>query len=356
MAKSIRFRDSYAQYEKIVADIKGRNFAPLYLLMGEEGYFIDSLTQLLADNILEEHEKAFNQLVIYGKDVEDEGIIVNYARQVPMMGGKMVIIVKDAASLRKPDKLSAYTASPVASTILIIACKGKSIDKRSALYKHCAAKGVVFESPRPYDNELAPWVATYLRSTKGCAIEEKALRMVTDHIGTDIAKLTGEIDKLLTRLPEGTKVITADHIEQNIGISKEFNNFELVDAVAHKQFAKAMMIADNFARNPKDHPLVVTTSTLFGHFQKLFTLNYRAWQTRVKGMAPASDAELAGMIKVSPYVLAGYKQAAALYPNQKIFQILGIIREYDMKGKGVNTGGADQGELLREMIMKIMML
>lgn len=356
MAKTIRFRDSYAQYEKIVQDIRARKFAPIYLLMGEEGYFIDHLTDMLADNILDESERAFNQLVIYGKDVEDEGVIVNYARQMPMMGGKMVIIVKDAASLRKVDRLSLYTASPSDSTILIIAHKGKSVDKRSALYKHVSTKGVVFESPRPYDNELAPWIATHLRASKGCAIEEKALKMVVDFMGTDIAKIVGEFDKLFTRLPEGTKVITADHIEQNIGISKDFNNFELVEAVAHKQFARAMQIADNFARNPKNHPLVVTTSTLFNYFQKIFTINYREWQTRVKGMPAASDAELAGLIKVSPYVLGGYKQAARLYPNKKIFLILGLIREYDMKGKGINSGGAEQGELLREMLMKIMML
>jgi DNA polymerase-3 subunit delta len=355
MAKGVRFRESYAQYEKIVADVKAGRFAPIYLLMGEEGYFIDKLTDLLSDSILQEHEKAFNQIVIYGKD-SDEGTIINYARQMPMMGGRMVIIVKDAGSLKKIENLSLYTASPLASTVLIIACKGKSVDKRSALYKHCTAKGVVFESPRPYDNELAPWVATYLRSSKGCAIEEKALKMVTDFMGTDIAKIVGEFDKLLTRLPKDTKVITADHIEQNIGISKDFNNFELIDAVANKNFTKAMQIADNFARNPKDHPLVVTTSTLFGHFQKLFTINYKEWQTKVKGMPPASDAELAGLIKVSPFMLGGYKHSAKLYPNKKIFVILGLIREYDMKGKGIGAGGADQGELLRELIMKIMML
>jgi DNA polymerase-3 subunit delta len=355
MAKAVRFKESYAQYESLVADIKAHKFAPLYLLMGEEGYFVDSLVDLLADNLLEEHERAFNQIVVYGKDT-DEGTIINYARQMPMMGGRMVIIVKDAGSLKKIENLSIYTASPLASTVLIIACKGKSVDKRSALYKHCTAKGVVFESPRPYDNELAPWVATYLRSSKGCAIEEKALKMVIDYLGTDISKLVGEMDKLLTRLPKETKVITADHIEQNIGISKDFNNFELIEAVAQKNFAKAMRIADNFARNPKEHPLVVSTSTLFGYFQKLFTINYKEWQTKYKGMPAASDAELAGLIKVSPYVLGSYKQAAKLYPNKKIFLILGFIREYDMKGKGINSGGADQGELLRELLMKIMMV
>ena len=355
MAKGVRFRDSYTQFQQIVADVKAGRLAPIYLLMGEEGYFIDQLTDLLADSILQEHEKAFNQIVVYGKDT-DEGTIINYARQMPMMGGRMVIIVKDAGSLKKIENLSLYTASPLASTVLVVACKGKSVDKRSALYKHSVAKGVVFESPRPYDSELAPWVATYLRSTKGCAIEEKALKMVTDFMGTDIAKIVGEFNKLLTRLPEGTTIITADHIEQNIGISKDYYNFELIEAVAQKNFTKAMTIADNFARNPKDHPLVVTTSTLFGYFQKIFTINYKEWQTKVKGMPAASDGELAALIKVSPYMLGGYKQAAQCYPNKKIFVILGLIREYDMKGKGIASGGADQGELLRELLMKIMML
>lgn len=354
MAKSIRFRDSYAQYEKIVADIKAKNFAPVYLLMGEEGYFIDSLTDMLAGEILEEHEKAFNQLVVYGKDT-NEGAIINYARQVPMMGGRMVIIVKDAASLKKIDTLSLYTSSPVASTVLIISCKGKSIDKRTQFYKQVLAKGVVFESVRPYDNELAPWVATYLRKQYGCSIEEKALTMVIDFMGTDIAKIVNELGKLLTSLPENTKVITADHIQENIGISKDFNNFELVEAVAQRRFSKAMTIADNFARNPKDHPLVVTTSTLFAYFQKLFIINYKEWQTKYKGMPAASDGELAALLKVSPYVMGGYKQAARNYPNKKIFLILGLIREYDMKGKGIDSGGATQGELLRELLMKIMM-
>ncbi len=355
MAKAVRFRDSYAQYEQLVADIKAHKFAPIYLLMGEEGYFVDSLVELLENNLLEEHERAFNQIVVYGKDT-DEGTIINYARQMPMMGGRMVIIVKDAASLKKIDTLSLYTASPAPTTVLVVACKGKSVDKRTTFYKHSLAKGVVFESSKPYDNELAPWLAGYIKRTKGCTIEEKALKMVTDHMGTDIAKIINEFDKLLTRLPEGTKTITADHIEQNIGISKEYNNFELIEAVARKQFAKAMRIADYFGRNQKSNPMVVTISTLFGYFQKLFIINYKAWQTRVKGLPPVSDAELAGLLKVSPFMLGGYKQAAALYPNKKIFIILGYIREYDMKSKGIGGGGAEPGELLRELLMKIMML
>lgn len=354
MAKGVKFRDSYAQYEQIVADIKGGKVAPIYLLMGEEGFFIDRLTDLLADSILAEHEKAFNQIVVYGKDT-DEGTIINYARQMPMMGGRMVIIVKDAASLRKIETLSLYTASPAQTTTLVVAYKGKSVDKRSQFYKHCAAKGVVFESSKPYDNELGPWLAGWLKKHKGCTIEEKALRMVTDFMGVDIAKIINEFEKLLVRLPQGTKSISADHIEQNIGISKEYNNYELTEAVGRGDFAKAMRIADYFARNPKNNPMVVTISTLFSYFQKLFIINYKDWQTRVKGMPAASHQELAGLLKVHPFLLDGYLRAAKLYPTKKIFQILGFIREYDMKNKGIGGGGASEGELLRELLMKIML-
>ncbi len=355
MAKAVKFRDSYAQYEQIVADIKGGKVAPIYLLMGEEGFFIDRLTDLLADSLLAEHEKAFNQIIVYGKDT-DEGTIINHARQLPMMGGRLVIIVKDAASLRKVDTLSLYTAAPSPTTVLVVAYKGKSVDKRTQFYKHASAKGVVFESTRPYDNELGPWLAGWLRKSKGCQIEEKALRMVTDYMGVDISKIVNELDKLMVSLPEGTKLITADHIEQNIGISKEYNNYELTEAIARKDFAKAMRIADYFARNPKNNPMVVTVSTLFGYFQKLFIINYKEWQTRVKGMPAASQQELAQLIKVHPFLLEGYLRAAKLYPNKKIFIILGLIREYDMKNKGVGGGSATEGELLRELLMKIMML
>ncbi|MBQ5931284.1 MAG: DNA polymerase III subunit delta [Tidjanibacter sp.] len=355
MAKGVKFRDSYAQYEQIVANVKAGKVAPVYLLMGEEGFFIDSLTDLLAESLLEEHEKAFNQIIVYGKDT-DEGTIINHARQMPMMGRRMVIIVKDAASLRKIDTLGLYTASPSPTTVLVVACKGKSVDKRSQFYKHTAAKGVVFESTKPYDNELGPWLGAWLRKHKGCAIEEKALRMVVDYMGVDISKIINEIEKLLVSLPEGTKAITADHIEQNIGISKEYNNYELVEAIARKDFAKAMRIADYFARNPKNNPMVVTVSTLFSYFQKLFIINYKEWQTRVKGMPATSTQELSSLLKVHPFLLEGYLRAAKLYPNKKIFVILGLIREYDMKNKGIGGGGATEGDLLRELLMKIMML
>ena len=355
MAKTINFRDCIAQYTAISNDIAARKFTPIYLLMGEEGYFIDKLCDQLATTILNETERAFNQIVIYGKE-SDTATVINAARQMPMMGNYQVIILKEAQQLRKIEQLSIYTQAPAQTTILIICHKEKNIDKRSQLYKNSAAKGVVFESVKPRDYEIGPWLGDFIKS-KGCNIEPKALQMLVEHLGVDIVKISNELAKLLTFLPKGTKNITADHIEQNIGISKDFNNYELTRAISEKNMAKALLIADHFAHNPKDNPLLVTLSTLFTHFQRIFILNYQRWLAAHKHTNMPPDADLCRMLKIpSPFFLNEYKQAANLYPNKKVFVILGLLREYDMKSKGIDNGGANDGELLRELLMKIFLI
>lgn len=358
MAKSssskTTFKDTVSTYERLVKEISGGKYAPVYLLMGEEGYFIDGISELIGNSVLTEAERAFNQITVYGKDT-DEGTIINYARQMPMMGRYEVIIVREAQTLRKPEQLSLYTASPSPSTILVICYKGKSIDKRSQLYKHVSQKGEVLESVRPRDYEITSWLGGFIQS-KGCTIDTKALNMLTDHLGTDIAKISNELSKLLTRLPEDTKTITAQHIEDNIGISKDFNNFELTKAVSEKNIARALLIADHFKRNPKDNPLTVTLSALFTHFQRIFIVNYKRWQVKHKGVAMPSDTELSTLLKLpNPFFLNEYKQAANIYPNKKVFNILGLLREYDMRSKGIGNGSSDDGELLRELLLKIFM-
>ncbi len=357
MAKSGKttFKESVAEFSRLQRDIAARKFAPVYLLMGEEGYFIDRLCDQLAEGILSEAERAFNQIVVYGKDSEC-GAIINFCRQMPMMGSYQVVIVREAQQLRKIEQLSLYTQAPAASTILVLCHKEKSLDKRTQLYKQIAQQGEVFESTRPRDYEIGPWLADFIRS-KGCSIDPKALTMLTEHLGVDIAKISNELTKLLTFLPEDTKTITADHIEQNIGISKDFNNFELTRALSERNMEKALMIADHFAHNPKENPLIVTISTLFSHFQRIFILNYQRWLVRHRGMQMPSDMELSRMLKLpNPFFLNEYKQAAALYPNKKVFTILGLLRQYDLKSKGMNSGSADEGELLRELLLKIFYL
>ncbi len=357
MAKSgkITFRDTIADYQQLMGRIRARQFAPIYLLMGEEGYFIDQVCDLLGNTILNEAEKAFGQVTVYGKDTE-VGAIINQCRQMPMGSPYQVVIVREAQQLRRIEQLSLYTAQPLGSTILILCHKEKNLDKRTQLYKSIAEKGAVLESVRPRDYEIGPWLTDYLKGRK-LAIEPKAAAMLTDHLGSDIAKIVNELDKLLTSLPVDTQTITADHIEQNIGISKDFNNFELTKAISEKDMAKALLIADHFARNPKDNPLLVTISALFTHFQRIFILNYQRWLSRHRGTPVPADNELSRMLKLpNPFFLGEYKQAATLYPNKKVFIILGLLREYDLKSKGMNAGTGDSNDLLRELLLKIFLL
>ena len=298
MAKGgVKFKDTVAAYDRLRGEITARKFAPVYLLMGEEAFFIDALCDLLASTILQESEQAFNQLTVYGRD-SDAGQVVNLCRQMPMMGSYQVVILKEAQQLRGLDKLSLYTSKPSPTTILIVCHKEKNVDKRSQLYKSIAQHGAVLESVRPRDYEIGPWLAQFVAS-KGCTIDAKAQAMLTDHLGTDLAKISNELGKLLLSLPEGTKKITDAHIEQNIGISKDFNNFELCKAVTEQNLEQALRIADHFARNPKDNPLLVTILALFNQFREIFRINYLRWLSRHKGVPFPSDTELMGILRMN---------------------------------------------------------
>ncbi len=356
MAKSaLKFRDSVADYERIANQIKSRKFAPIYLLMGEESYFIDRLSELLSSTILDEASRAFNQITVYGRDSE-AGQIINLCRQMPMMGSYEVVIVKEAQQLKGIEKLSLYTQKPSPTTILIICHKEKTVDKRSAFYKGCAANGTVLESIRPRDYEIAAWLQQFIQS-KGFTIDQKALSMLTDHLGTDISKISNELQKLTVSMPEGSKKITDNDIEANIGISKDFNNFELCKAVALRDKARALMIAEHFARNPKDNPLLLTIMALFGQFKEMFVINYLRWISRHKGQPFPPDTELMRILrKNNTFVIGEIKQNSANWDNRKVFQILGLLREYDAKSKGLNSGGMSDGELLRELLLKILLL
>lgn len=356
MAKSaLKFRDSVAEFERIAGEVAARRFKPVYLLMGEESYFIDALSEQLASTILSEAERAFNQITVYGKDSE-AGQVINLCRQMPMMGSYQVVILKEAQQLRGIEKLSYYTQKPSPTTILVICHKEKTADKRSAFYKGCAANGTVLESVRPRDYEIAAWLEQFI-SKKGLSIDRKALSMLTDHLGTGIAKIANELQKLVVSLPEGTSRITDADIERNIGISKEFNNFELCRAVVTHDMGRALMIADHFARNPKDNPLLVTVLALFSQFKEIFTVNYLRWVSRHKNTPFPSDTELMRILrKNNTFVIGEIKTVAANWDNRRVFGILGLLREYDGKSKGLNAGGAPDGELLRELLLKIFML
>lgn len=229
------------------------------------------------------------------------------------------------------------------------------MDKRSAFYKQCLKEGVVFESIRPRDYEIAPWLTQFI-AQRGLKIAPKALQMLTDHLGCDISKISNELDKLMVSLPAGMVEITDAHIEQNVGISKDYNNFELCNAVAVQDIKRAMNIADHFAHNPKDNPLLVTIMSLYGLFRDLFIINYLRWQERQRKAAFPNDMELMRILKKSNiYAIGELKQQATRWDNRKVFNILGLLRQYDGKSKGIDTGGMSDGELLRELLLKIFM-
>ncbi len=356
MAKStIKFRDSVAAFEALGRDIDAKKFSPVYLLMGEESYFIDALSDRLADEILSEAEKAFNRTVVYGKD-SDVGAIINTARQMPMMGSWQVVVVREAQQLRKLEDLQLYTSNPSPSTILVLCHKEKNLDKRTALFKHASSKGVVFESVRPRDYEIREWLSDFIRR-RGLQPDVKAVEMLTEFLGTNLAKISGELSKLVLSLPEGTTKLTPEDVERNTGFSRDFNNFELCKAVATRNLPRALTIADHFARNPKEHPLLVSILSLFGHFKEIFVINYLSWQSRRRGTPMPPDTELMSLLRLpSPFLVGELKKDAALWSNKITFRVLGLLREYDAKSKGMNSGGAGDGELLRELLLKMFSL
>ena len=310
--------------------------------MGEEPYYIDKLAGYIEDNILSEDEKGFNQMVLYGRDVTVEEIVSN-AKRYPMMADRQVVIVKEAQELsRTIDKLESYAENPLPTTVLVICYKYKTLDKRKKVTKVLDKAGVVFESKKLYENQVGDWLKRVL-SGKGYQIEPKAAAMLVEFLGTDLSKISNELDKLAIILPKGS-TITPKVIEENIGFSKDYNNFELRKAIGEKNQLKAYQIADYFAQNPKDNPLVVTTGLVFGFFSQL--LQYH-------GLKDKNPANVAKVLKVNPYFLKDYDVAIKNYPMKKVSQIVAILRDVDVKSKGVGANALPQHDLLKEMLVKI---
>lgn len=327
---------------KIVNDIKTGNIKPIYFLMGEESYYIDKLSDYIEKKVLTEEEKGFNQTVLYGRDVTIEDI-VSTAKRYPMMAERQVVIVKEAQDLvRTIDKLESYAENPMPTTVLVICYKYKSLDKRKKVTKLIAKNGVVFESKKLYENQVGDWIKRVLAGKK-YTIEPKATAMLVEFLGTDLSKINNELEKLQIILPVGS-VINPMHIEENIGFSKDFNVFELRKALGERNQLKAYTIAENFAQNPKDNPMVVTTSLVFGFFVQL--LKYH-------GLKDRNPKNVAAVIGVNPFFLKEYDVALKNYPMKKVSQIVAALRDIDVKSKGVGANALSQSDLLREMLYKI---
>lgn len=330
-------------HEQILKDLKAKKYAPVYFLMGDEPYFIDMVSDYILKNVLEESEKAFNQTVLYGKDV-DAASIVTAAKRFPMMAKYQVIAVKEAQHIRNIEDLIYYVDSPLDSTILVVNYKYKKLDKRKKLYKAVKEKGVLFESKKLYDNQVPDWISKYLK-TKGRDIQPPAAILLTEFLGNELGKIVMELEKLNITLPPQEKLITADHIEANIGISKDFNNLELQKALVRRDAAKAYRIIDHFGRNQKSNPIVLTITSLYFFFSKVLIYYF---------LTDKSKMAVASALKVNPYFVQDYQHAARVFPPKKAFQVISLLREYDMKSKGIGNVSASPGELLKELVFKVL--
>lgn len=332
-------------HREIVESIRKQEYAPVYLLMGEEPYYIDRVSEYIADNVLTKDEQDFNQTIIYCTRETAVGDIVNCARRYPMMAKYQVVIVKEAQNLLKLDELAIYAQSPLSTTILVICYKNGTVDRRKKLVPAIEKVGVVFESKKLKDGMLPQFIMDYLRR-KQVSIEEKACQMLADNVGADLNRLVGELDKLALSLAEGEMRITADLVEKNVGISKEFNMWELRDSVMRKDVLKANKILYHFDQNSKANSPVMVVSMLFN----LFALIMQAFYS--------PDRSEQGLMKHlelrQSWQVRDYMAAMRLYTPMKTMQIIGKLRETDARLKGINRGNLTDADIMHELLFFIL--
>jgi DNA polymerase-3 subunit delta len=327
---------------QIVNDIRKGILKPIYFLYGEEPYYIDKISDYIASKVLTEEEKGFNQMVLYGKDVSIDDIVGN-AKRYPMMAEKQVVIVKEAQHLsRTIENLASYVKNPQLTTVLVICYKYKKLDKRKPLYKAVKKDGVVFESQVLRDYQIPAWIQKTGKNV-GFSIPQKSAMLLAEHLGTDLGRIVSELNKLKLMLPQGIE-ITPGHIEEHIGISKDYNNFELKKAIGERNILKATKIITYFGQNPKDNPFVLTVTLLNMFFTQL--LQYH-------GLTDHSPKSVASALRINPYFVDEMQTAARNFPMRKVSQIISHLREMDLKGKGVGTTHTNQADLLKELLVKI---
>lgn len=331
-------------YEEIARDLKNRVYKPVYYLMGEESYYIDKISEYIMQSVLTEEEKEFNLTVLYGADT-DVTTIINAAKRYPMMAERQVVVVKEAQNVKRMEDLSFYLQKPLQSTILVLCHKHGVIDRRKKLAAEIEKAGVLFESKKIKEAQLAGFISSYLKR-KQVEIEPKAAEMMAEFVGTDLSRLAGELEKLIITLPQGIRRVTPEQIERNIGISKDYNNFELRSALVAKDILKANRIIKYFEENPKTNPLQMTLSVLFGFFSNLM-LAYYAPEKSEQGIAAQLGLK-------SPWQAREYMAAMRVYNGVKVMQIIGEIRYCDARSKGVDNSSLTDGDLLRELIYRIL--
>lgn len=326
------------QVRTILNEIKSGNAKPIYFLMGEEPYYIDAIAKFVEENVLPEDQKGFNQMVLYGRDVTvDE--IVSSAKRYPMMAEKQVLIVKEAQDLsRTIENLAPYVENPQPSTLLVLCYKYKKLDGRKALSKALKKKGMLFESKPLYENQVPDWIKKVL-AAKGLTITQKASQMLVEFLGTDLSKINNELEKLQLVLKPGQQ-ITPEVVEENIGISKDYNNFELQKAIGERDVKKAFSIIQYFSQNPRSNPPMVTTALLYSFFSKVLTYH-----------ALPNKANAARELGVHPFFLKDYELAARNIPMRKASEAISVLRDIDLKSKGVGAANLPLDDLLKEMLI-----
>jgi DNA polymerase-3 subunit delta len=327
--------------DKIITDWKKGLFKPVYWLEGEEEYFIDKAINYAETSILSESESSFNLTVFYGKDSSWPEVI-NACRRYPMFAERQVVIIKEAQHMRDIEKLEAYVDNPLSSTVFIVSYKDKKVDGRTKFAKLLKEKGVLVTTKKMYEDKVPEWTQELLES-KGRSISPKGLALFVDHIGNDLTRIENEINKISINLGK-RKTITEEDIEEFVGVSKEFNVFELQSAIAHRDFAKALRIILYFEANPKAAPIQLVLPSLYSFFSKVFMV-FGAGTTDEKGVAAA--------IGVNPFFVKDYMKAASNYNFQGVERILLLLHQYNLKSIGINSPGTEDGSLLKEMLYKM---
>ena len=335
-----------ATFEGIMADLKAGRFAPVYILMGEESYYIDKISGFIEQNALKPEDRDFNQSVVFGSDVQPSSI-VDMARQYPMMAERQVVIVKEAQNLRNWELIERYIENPVKTSVLVICYKNGSIDGRKKILAKAAAVGVVFESKKKRDYELPSFIALYLKKNGRADIDNKAAQMIADHIGADLNRVTSELDKLILSMPENDRRVTPDMVEERIGVSKDFNAYELRNAIAARDVFKANRIVEYFSSGPKAGSAYMLASSLFSYFQNLLIAYYAP--------KPRTDDVVAKWLGLkNRWAAKEYIMGMQNYTGVKVLQIISKIRETDAKSKGLDNPNTPIGELLKELVFFIL--
>lgn len=338
-----------SQCRDLIGKIKAGEFSPIYLLMGDEPYYLDMVAGAVIENALDEFSRDFNETICYGADV-DSDTVITAARRFPMMAERQLVVVKDAQAMRDLEKLSVYCENPLDSTILVLLMRGASADKRKALYKQCSKNGVVVESNSLRDYEMPGWISQYF-SSRGLDISPDAAALLAEYAGTDMSKIVVETDKLLKNLPEGTSKVSSSDIERNVGISREYSIFELTKELSFKNGAKAIAIATRLGESPR-FAMPMAVSAMYTHFSRI--LKYAA--LKEKSRYPDKTQVAAALQGVNPFFWKEYDVAVTNYPVRKAMAAISLLCEYDYKGKGGDAGEATAGELLVELTMKLLNL